>query len=148
MNALAKNKKLMLGVIFLMLIILVAQLVNILSGDNESDDDNFEFIGSYYELQTNEPEILKNFYLDNLNFYALDLKGNYIANDAVRIKIVEKQNPVPQKIILRVNHLSRLFRKLIKNKVPFSEPKHLNENDFLSFTISDPAGNTVVVIEE
>jgi hypothetical protein len=149
MNTLAKNKKLTLGVIFLMLIILAVQLVNLLGENEESDNDKFEFIGAYYELRTNAPDSLKNFYFENFNFYPLNFQeGDYIANDAIRFKIEKAENWQPQKMEIRVNKLSRLFRKLISNKIEFLSSKHLNENDFLEFSVIDPAGDTLIFIEE
>ncbi len=145
---LAKNKKLTLGVIFLMLVVLFVQLVNLLGENGESDNDKFMFTGAYFTLETKNPAELKKFYFDNLNFYPLELKGDFIGSDAVRIKIVKSENPRPTKITLRVNHLSRLFRKLIKNKIDFIEPKHLDANDFLVFKIEDTAGNLITVVEE
>ncbi len=148
MAYLSRNKKLTLGVIFLMLLVLLFQLINILSDKNESKDDEFEFTGAYFTLKTQHPDSLKQFYIRNFNFYPLNLNGNFIENGAVRFKFVKSNKPVPQTIVLRVDHLSRLFRKLIKNKIDFAETKHLDENDFLTFTIFDPDSNKIIVIEE
>ncbi len=148
MYILFKNKKLTLGAIFLMLLVLAVQLVNILSEEAETENDKFEITGAYFVLETTNVDSLKQFYFEYLNFYPLELKGEFIANDAVRIKIRKVDHVRPQKIIIRTKRLSRLFRKLIEKKIKFIEPKHLDENDFLTFTIKDVAGNTLVFVEE
>jgi hypothetical protein len=149
MAKLTQNKALTLGAIFLMLVILLVQLFNMLDENTESDNDKFEITGAYFEIVSPNPDSLKKFYFENLNFYQLDLpKGDFIANDAVRIHLLKSEFSQPTKFIFRVNHLSRLFRKLIDKKFHFEETKHFNNNEIMEFSIKDPAGNILIFRED
>ncbi len=147
--AFSNKKRATLVFILLMSLFLLVELFNIISESRSSDLDKFTFIGAVYNLNSNNPSTLEKFYKSYFNFYSLNsIDTNIIrlGNDAVRLRLVRSSINERQQIFIRTEKISRLFRKLIKMKIKFRTPMHLNENKDLTFSLYDPDSNLITFI--